>query len=76
MAATRTLLLKTGWIGDVGTVSVIVTAAGVLGSLAIYWAVRGTKADFLFERPARFWLMARPMAKTEPKPRMTLQPAE
>ena len=67
MAATRTLLLKTGWIADVGTMSVIVTAAGVLGSLALFWAVRGTWANFLFERPARFWLA--------PK-RTALQPAE
>ena len=29
MAATRTLLLKTGWIADIGTMSRLVTAAGV-----------------------------------------------
>ena len=34
MAATRTILLKTGLIPDVGTMSVIITAAGVVGSLA------------------------------------------
>src|SRR4029079_16426573 len=33
MAATRTLLLRTGVIPDIGTVSLIVTIVGVLGSL-------------------------------------------
>ena len=67
MAATRTLLLKTGVIADIGTVSLIVTAAGVLGALAIWWATRSTRFDFLFVRPARFWLTPR---------RIALQPAE
>ena len=34
MAATRTLLLKTGVIADIGTISLIVTVAGVAGALA------------------------------------------
>jgi uncharacterized membrane protein YcfT len=67
MAATRTLLLRTGVVHDIGVVSLIVTAAGVLGSLAIWWAARGTRFDFLFVRPAPFWIAPRPMA---------LQPAE
>jgi uncharacterized membrane protein YcfT len=67
MAATRTVLLDTGVIRDVGVVSLIVTVAGVLGALAIWWAARGTRFDFLFVRPARFWLT--------PK-RVVLQPAE
>lgn len=67
MASTRVLLLKTGIIGDIGVVSLIVTAAGVLGALAIWWAARGTRFDFLFVRPARFWLT--------PK-QAVLQPAE
>jgi uncharacterized membrane protein YcfT len=66
MAATRMLLLKTGVIADIGGVSLIVTAAGVLGALAIWWASRGTRLDFLFVRPARFRLT----------PRLSLQPAE
>ena len=68
MAATRTLLLKTGIIPDIGVVAIVVTAAGVIGALVIFWMVRGTPLRFLFERPAAFWLT--------PKPRMTLQPAE
>jgi uncharacterized membrane protein YcfT len=70
MAATRALLVKTGVISDVGTMSVIITAAGVLGSLALFWAARGTWAKFLFERPAMFWLTAKPA------PKLALQPAE
>jgi uncharacterized membrane protein YcfT len=66
MAATRTLLLKTGMIADIGAVSLIVTTAGVVGALAIWWATRGTRLDVLFVRPPRFWLM----------PRLALQPAE
>ena len=66
MATTRTLLLKTAVLGDIGVISLIVTAAGVLGALAMWWATRGTRLDFLFVRPARFWLT----------PRLALQPAE
>jgi len=68
MAATRTVLIKTGVITDIGTIALIVTSAGVIGALAIYWAVRNTPLRFLFERPERLWLA--------PKRRMTLQPAE
>jgi uncharacterized membrane protein YcfT len=70
MAATRMLLIKTGWIADVGAMSVIVTTAGVIGSLALFWTVRGTRAIALFERPAAFHLT--PKAP----PRAVLQPAE
>jgi uncharacterized membrane protein YcfT len=66
MASTRTLLLKTGVLGDIGVISLIVTTAGVLGALAIWWAARHARLDFLFVRPARFWLT----------PRLALQPAE
>lgn len=51
MAATRTLLLRTGLIGDIGVVSLVVTVAGVLGALAIWWATRGGRLDFLWVRP-------------------------
>lgn len=71
MAATRTALLKTGLIADVGTLSVIITAAGIIGALAMFWAARGSWAAFLFERPARFWLAPKPASK-----RAALQPAE
>jgi uncharacterized membrane protein YcfT len=67
MAATRAVLLKTGIISDVGTVSVIVTACGVIGPLLLFWTVRRTSLRFLFERPAMFWLA--------PKSRLALQTA-
>ena len=68
MAASRTLLLKAGIINDIGTISAIVTAAGVIGALVLYWMVRNTRFRFLFERPA--W------ATIEPKRTPILQPAE
>lgn len=52
MAASRTVLLKLGIIDDVGTISLIVTTAGVIGPLVLYWIVRGTWFRFLFARPA------------------------
>jgi uncharacterized membrane protein YcfT len=69
MAVTRTILLKLGVL-DVGTVSLLVTMAGVVGALAWYWAVRGTPLRFLFERPALFRL------DTRRKPQPAMQPAE
>jgi uncharacterized membrane protein YcfT len=68
MALSRMVLLKTGWIADAGTISVLVTLCGVLGALVWFWSVRHTFLRFLFERPARFWIA--------PKKRLVLQPAE
>jgi uncharacterized membrane protein YcfT len=68
MAASRMVLLKTGWITDIGTISAVVTVVGVVGSLIWFWAVRWTFLRFLFERPERFWIA--------PKKRLVLQPAE
>ena len=51
MAVTRIALLKSGVLTDLGTISVIVTAAGVVFPLVLYWIVRNTPARFLFERP-------------------------
>lgn len=56
MAATRTLLLRTGVIADIGAVSLIVTVLGVIGSLAIWQLALRLHADFLFERPDAFWI--------------------
>jgi uncharacterized membrane protein YcfT len=69
MAASRTVLLKTGVIHDVGTISVIVTVCGVVGALAIYWALRSTPLRFLYKRPERFHLDA-------PRRMPAMQPAE
>lgn len=51
MAVSRGILLKLGVIGDLGTVSLIVTACGVIGPLLLFWAVRDTPFRLLFERP-------------------------
>jgi uncharacterized membrane protein YcfT len=56
MATTRALLLKTGVIADIGTISLIVTCAGVAGALLIWRAALAAGANFLFERPAAFWI--------------------
>jgi len=68
MAATRAVLLKTGIVPDIGTVALIVTTMGVVLPLLFHAAIRGTKLDFLFTRPAAFRL-----APTRKAP---LQPAE
>lgn len=59
MAAARTLLLKTGIIADIGTVSLLVTVAGVFGALLIWRAALALHANFLFERPDAFWIAPR-----------------
>jgi uncharacterized membrane protein YcfT len=69
MAATRTLLLRAGPIHDIGAISLIVTVAGVVGALALWRVALAVGADFLFGRPAAFWIAPK-------KPQATLQPAE
>jgi uncharacterized membrane protein YcfT len=69
MATTRTLLLRTGVITDIGTISLVVTVAGVVGALVIWRIALATGATFLFERPAAFWIAPK-------KARATLQAAE
>src|SRR3569833_689400 len=56
MSTTRTLLLKSGIIADIGTVSLIVTVSGVLGALAIWRVALAARANFLFARPDAFWI--------------------
>jgi uncharacterized membrane protein YcfT len=56
MASTRTLLLKSGLVHDVGTVSLIVTVVGVIGALVIWRVALAAGANFLFERPDAFWI--------------------
>ena len=56
MASTRTLLFKTGIVHDIGTISLIVTVVGLVGSLLIWRAALATGANFLFERPDAFWI--------------------
>jgi uncharacterized membrane protein YcfT len=69
MAATRTLLLKSGLIPDIGTVSLIVTIMGIAGALLIWRLALAAHANFLFERPDAFWIAPK-------KPAAALQAAE
>jgi uncharacterized membrane protein YcfT len=69
MASSRTLLLKSGIIHDIGLVSLLVTMLGVVGALLIWRVALWTHANFLFERPDAFWIAPR---KTSP----SVQPAE
>jgi uncharacterized membrane protein YcfT len=69
MAATRTLLLRTGIVPDIGAMSLIVTVVGVVGSLLIWQTALRLHASFLFERPDAFWIAPK---KAGP----VLQPAE
>ncbi len=69
MAATRTLLLRAGPIHDIGTISLVVTIVGVVGALVLWRVALAVGANFLFERPAAFWIAPK-------KPRPTLQAAE
>jgi uncharacterized membrane protein YcfT len=69
MATTRTLLLRTGIIHDIGTISLVVTGVGVVGALAIWRIALTAGTNFLFERPAAFWIAPK-------KPQAALQPAE
>jgi uncharacterized membrane protein YcfT len=50
MATSRAVLLKLG-IFDLGTVSLIVTATGVIAPIILFWIVRDRFGDFLFRRP-------------------------
>ncbi len=56
MAATRTLLVRAGPFHDVGTIGLIVTIAGVIGALLLWRIALKVGANFLFERPAAFWI--------------------
>jgi uncharacterized membrane protein YcfT len=69
MAASRSVLLKTGLIPDLGTVALLVTVSGIAGAVILFLAVRNTRLRFLFVRPD--W------AKLDSKPKTyALQPAE
>ncbi len=59
MVIARVTLLRTGVIHDIGTISLIVTIAGVLGALLIWRAALAVHANFLFERPEALWIAPR-----------------
>jgi uncharacterized membrane protein YcfT len=67
MAIARVVLLGTDVVTDIGTISAIVTAAGVIGPLVLFWIVRETPGRLLFERPS--WARLQPA-------RLRMVPAE
>jgi uncharacterized membrane protein YcfT len=75
MALSRAVLIRTGWIADIGAISLVVTACGVMGALGMFWALRHTFLRFLFERSERFWIAPKNVPKGA-EPALTLQPAE
>jgi uncharacterized membrane protein YcfT len=53
MAASRAVLLKSGFVTDVGTMSALVTLAGIAGPIVLYGFIQWTGVGrFLFERPS------------------------
>ena len=52
MAATRTLLLRTHVIADLGLISLATTVVGVIGPILLFWATRNNRLSLLFRRPA------------------------
>jgi uncharacterized membrane protein YcfT len=52
MAIARTILLKTGIITDIGTISLLTVISGVLGPVMLYWLIQWCGYGyFLFRRP-------------------------
>jgi uncharacterized membrane protein YcfT len=70
MAITRTVLIGSGLVSDIGTISLATTVVAVITPLLFERFVRHTPLFFLFKRPA---LMHLPAAKTTPP---HFQPAE
>ncbi|MGC0052074.1 acyltransferase family protein [Brucella pituitosa] len=64
MAIARTILLKVGFL-DVGTVSLLTTASGVIGPVVLYGLIQWTGfGQFLFRRPAWAYIDRAPQKKT------------
>ncbi|MCJ2033955.1 acyltransferase family protein [Methylobacterium sp. J-068] len=57
MAFTRTLIVKTGAIADIGLASLVVTVVALLVPLAFERMIRHTPAAFLFRRPKAFHIV-------------------
>jgi uncharacterized membrane protein YcfT len=78
MAATRTALLKFAPDLDLGLVALIVTTAGVITPLILFFVVNGTQLQFLFKRPA--WAKLEPahasVVREQQTSRRNLVPAE
>jgi uncharacterized membrane protein YcfT len=55
MATARAVLLKFSPF-DIGTIALLVTLSGIIGALVIWRLALWVGANFLFERPKRFWI--------------------
>lgn len=69
MVPARILLLKSGLIDDIGTISLLVTLVAILVPVLLHRLVKDTGLRFLFSRPAVFHL-------EQPHPRAQVMPAE
>lgn len=75
MAASRTIILKTGVLTDTSIVSVLVMSIALVSPLILYWVIQKTGyGRFLFERPAWAHLRGTPGSRTTMAPKV--QPAE
>jgi uncharacterized membrane protein YcfT len=64
MAISRAILIRTGIITDVGTISLLVTIAGVVGPVILYGLVQWTGwGRFLFERPDWAYIDRKPAGR-------------
>ena len=71
MAATRTFFIKTQILSDIGAITLIVTAMGVIFPLLLHGFVKRYQIGlFLFERPG--WARLKPASATEQKRRFRL----
>jgi uncharacterized membrane protein YcfT len=69
MAASRTVILKTGVLTDTSTVSVIVMTIALVSPLVLYWLVQKTGwGRFLFERPAWAHVPGTPGSRSYARP--------
>lgn len=67
MAASRTLILKTGLSTDTSLVSIIVMATALISPLILYWLIQKTGwGRFLFERPRWAHIPGTPGSRSEP----------
>lgn len=79
MAASRTIILKTGVLTDTSTVSILVMTTALVSPLVLYWVIQKTGwGRFLFERPAWAHIPGTPGSRgyVRPEPGHNAVPAE
>lgn len=71
MALARTVLLKSGIITDIGTISLLTVISGVIGPVILYWLIQWSGyGQFLFRRPQWAHLDRAPAPRGAPEPFM------